>query len=408
MKVSARVRVSGPLATYVEEFAAALSAQGYTDLSIANQLRLVAHLSRWLARRAIAPSQITAHVVEQFIAERRRTHTTFRSPRALAPLLRFLRSLEVVPAAPPEALPADELLRRYQSHLSDDRELTLRCVRDYVAVADDFLAGRAPVDLVAADVTAYVQVHADTPGLLGRLTALRSVLRFLFLIGKTSVNLTHAVPSASCRRLVSLPKGLDKAEIDAMLATCDRRTTTGRRDYAALLLMVRLGLRAGEVATLTLDDIDWRAGEVVIFGKGGSTGLLPVPNDVGKAIVSYLRRRPKHVETRCLFLQRCAPYRDATAGMVKAIARRALRAAGISPSGAHRLRHAAATQMLRRGASLTEIAQVLRHRHIDTTAIYAKVDRDRLRTLAPPWPTGYTSGFEQLRQMAQPWPGGVS
>lgn len=408
MKVSALVRVVGPLATYVGEFGAALSARGYTDLSIANQLRLVAHLSRWLAHRAIAPGQITTHVVEQFIGDRRRTHTAFRSPRALAPFLRFLRALDVISAAQPEAFPTDESLRRYRSHLSDDRDLTLRCIRDYLGVADDFLAGRAPVDLAAADVTAWVRVHADTPGLLGRLTALRSVLRFLFLVGKTSVNLSHAVPSAACRRLVSLPKGLDKTETDAMLATCDRRTTTGRRDYAALLLMVRLGLRAGEVASLTLDAIDWRAGEVVIFGKGGSTGRLPVPSDVGEAIVSYLRRRRRQVESRCLFLQRCAPYRDATAGMVKALARRALRAAGISPSGAHRLRHSAATQMLRRGASLTEIAQVLRHRHIDTTAIYAKVDRDRLRTLAPPWPTGHTTGIELLQELAQPWPGGAS
>ncbi len=408
MKVSARVRVSGPLVTYVEGFADALSARGYTDFSIANQLRLVAHLSRWLAGRAIALSQITPYTVEQFIAERRHTHTMFRSPRALAPFLLFLRSLDVVPAAPSEPLPADELLRKYHSHLSDDRELTLGRVRGYVAVADDFLANRSPGDLVAADVTAYVQAHANSGGLLGRLTALRSVLKFVFLIGKTSVNLTHAVPSASCRRLVSLPKGLDNAEVDEMLATCDRRTTTGRRDYAALLLMVRLGLRAGEVATLTLDDIDWRVGEVVIFGKSGSTGRLPVPNDVGESIVSYLRRRPRHVETRCLFLPCRAPYRDATAGMVCSLARRALLAADISPSGAHRLRHTAATQMLRRGASLTEIAQVLRHRHIDTTAIYAKVDLDRLSTLAPPWPTGYRSRLEQLQKLAQHWPGGGS
>ncbi len=409
MKVSAQVRVSGPLATYVWGFAAALSAQGYTDLSLANQLRLVAHLSRWIAQRAVTPGQITAYVVEQFIADRRCTHTAFRTPRALAPLLEFLRSVGVVPTAPPEELPPDGVLRKYHSHLADDRKLKPRRVRDYVGVADDFLAGRPPADLVAADVVAYVQVHVDRSDLLERLTALRSVLGFLFLFGKMPVNLTHAVPSASRRRLVSLPKGLEKAEVGAMLATCDRRTTTGRRDYAALLLMVRLGLRAGEVATLTLDDIDWEAGEMVVHGKGGSTSRLPLPSDVGEAIVSYLRRRRcTQVAARALILQSLAPYRGGTASMITNIARHALRAAGISSGSSHRLRHTAATQMLRHGATLTEIAQVLRHRHIDTTAIYAKVDRDRLRTLAQPWPIGHLIGLESLREMAPPWPGGAS
>jgi len=409
MKVSAQVRISGPLATYVGGFAAALASQGYTDLSSANQLRLMAHLSRWIGRRVIGPDQITAEVVEQFIADRRRTHTAFHTPRALAPLLQFLRSVDVVAAAPPEELPTDEVLRKYHCHLSDDRKLKPRRVRDYVGIADDFLAGRPPADLVAADVVAYVRVHVDRPDLLERLTALRSVLGFLFLFGKMPVNLTHAVPSALRRRLVSLPKGLEKAEVDAMLAACDRRTTMGRRNYAALVLMVRLGLRAGEVATLTLDDIDWEAGEVIVHDKGGSTSRLPLPSDVGEAIVSYLRRRRcPQVSTRALILQSRAPYRGATASMIAAIAQHVLRAAGISRGGAHRLRHTAATQMLRHGASLTEIAQVLRHRHIDTTAIYAKVDRDRLRTLAQPWPTGHLVGFELLREMAQSWPGGAS
>lgn len=409
MKVSARVRVSGPLVSYVEGFTAALSAQGYTDRSIANQLGLVAHLSRWIDRRVIAPEQITAYVVERFIADRRRTHAALRSPRALEPLLAYLRSVGArVPAADPPPLSEDEILCAYDRYLAEERGVQAQRRRRCLAVASEFLRDRDVVGLALADVTEYVQAHVDQPCLSGRLSALRSVLRFLFLKGDTLTNLVYAVPSASHRRQVSLPKGLEKAEVDAMLATCDRRTTTGRRDYAALLLMVRLGLRAGEVAALDLDDIDWEAGEMVVHGKGGSIGRLPLPTDVGEAIVSYLRRRRRQGESRCLLLQSRAPYRDATAGMVKCIVRHALVDASISPGGAHRLRHTAATQMLRQGASLTEIAQVLRHRHIDTTAIYAKVDRDKLQDLAQPWPTGYAIEYDQLCMLAQPWPGGAA
>jgi integrase len=371
---------------------------------------MIAHLSRWLAERAMAPAEITAHVVEQFVAERRRrTHTARCSPRRVAPLLQYLRTLDVLPATAPEQLPSNEVLRAYDRYLAEERVVERRRRRYYVGVAGEFLGERQAADLAAADVTRDVRAHVGQRGLLERLTALRSVLSFLFLRGHAPLNLVHAVPSASRRRLVSLPKGLEQAEIHALLATCDRRTTIGRRNYAALLLMVRLGLRAGEVAALTLDDIDWEAGEIAVHGKGGSTGRLPLPTDVGEAIVSYLRRRRRPLlETRSLFVRSRAPHRGGTAGMFISTASRVLRAGGISFGGSHRLRHTAATQMLRAGASLTEIAQVLRHRHIDTTAIYAKVDRDGLRTLAQPWPSANLVSNDQLREMAQPWPGGAA
>lgn len=409
MKVSAKVRVSGPLGGYVAGFAVALRSQGYTDLSLADHLRMVAHLSRWLAARAVPPTEITADVVEQFVAERVHTHTAPCSPRRLGPLLQYLRTLGVLHAAAPEESPSNEILRAYDEYLIEERVVKPSRRRHYVEVAGEFLADRSAADLVAADVTRDVRAHVGRTALAARLTALRSVLSFLFLRGHAPLNLVHAVPSASRRRLLSLPKDLEKAEVAAVLASCDRRTTIGRRNYAALLLMVRLGLRAGEVAALELDDIDWEAGEVVVHGKGGSTGRLPLPTDVGEAIVSYLRRRrPPQIETRSLFLRSRAPHRGGTAGMFIAMACGALRAVGIPFGGSHRLRHTAATQMLRAGASLTEIAQVLRHRHIDTTAIYAKVDRDGLRTLAQPWPTAKCVCNDQLREMAHPWPGGVA
>jgi integrase/recombinase XerD len=409
MKVSARVHVSGPLVPYVAGFAATLRSQGYTDLSLANQLRLGAHLSRWLAERALGLTQLTAEVVEQFVADRRETHTALCSVRGLAPLLQYLQKIDVVPAAAPEPAPSNEVLRAYERYLVEERVVKPRRRRYYVEVAREFLADRQVADLVAADVARDVRAHVDRADLPERLTALRAVLSFLFVRGHAPINLVHAVPSASRRRLVSLPKGLDMPEIRAVLANCDRRTTMGRRNYAALLLMVRRGLRAGEVAALTLDDIDWEAGEIVVHGKGTSIGRLPLPTDVGEAIVSYLRRRrPPQVESRSLFLRSRAPHRGGTAAMFTGLASHSLRAAGVSSGGSHRLRHTAATQMLRAGASLTEIAQVLRHRHVDTTAIYAKVDRDGLRTLAPPWPTVDFVYDEQLRRLAQPWPGGAA
>jgi len=383
VKKSARVRVSGPLVPFVEGFAMELSAQGYVDESIAGHLRLAAHLSRWIAQRAIGPEQVTGYVVEHFVAARRCTHRLYRSQEGLNPLLQHLRSQGVVPLAAPSEAPSNELLVEYDRYLVEERPVKPQRRTAYVTVASEFLEGREVARLASADVTTFVRAHRDRPDLLELLTALRSALRFLFLRGYVPTNLVHAVPAASQRRLVSLPKVLDEAEVGAVLATCDRRTTLGRRNYAALLLMVRLGLRAGEVAALTLDDIDWEAGEMAVRGKGGSAGRLPLPADVGEAIVSYLRRRwSAQLETRSLFLRNRAPYREGTTGMFVALAGRALRAAGVPSGGAHRLRHTAATEMLRRGATLTEIAQVLRHRHIDTTAIYAKVDRNRLRTLA--------------------------
>ncbi len=406
MKKSSRVRVSGPLTPYTGGFAEELVVHGYADPSIADQVRLVAHLSRWMALRAITAEQITSYVVEQFVAERRTT--MFRTTRALVPFVRYLRTLGVVRAEKPSTVPGSELLRSYGRYLLEERGVKEGRHRECMALASEFLEGRDVAQLGAADVTTFVTEIRDQPNLLGRLSGLRSVLGYLYLQGHTAVNLVPAVPSASRRRLVSLPKTLDEAQVDAMLTTWDRRTTVGRRNYAALLLMVRLGLRAGEVAALTLDDIDWDVGEAVVRGKGATQGRLPLPADVGEAIVSYLKRRRRGAASRSLFLQSRAPCRDATTGRIKAIAASALRASGVPSGGAHRLRHTAATQMLRRGASMTEIAQVLRHRHIDTTAIYAKVDHDRLRTLARPWPTGHEVSRDRLRVMALPWPGGAA
>ena len=244
--------------------------------------------------------------------------------------------------------------------------------------------------LCAAQVTSFLAGECPKRSVSGArdlVCALRSLLRYLHVAGLISAPLVWAVPSVADLRDRSLPRGLESAAVNRLLASCDRRRLVGRRDYAILLLLSRLGLRAGEVAAIRLDDVDWRRGELLVHGKGNRQDMLPLPVDVGEAMVSYLRRRPC-CEARALFLRVTAPRAAMDRCTVAWVVRAACDRAGMARVGAHRLRHTAATQMLRAGASLAEIGQVLRHREQKTTAIYAKVDRTALRPLAPPWPGG--------------------
>jgi integrase/recombinase XerD len=405
MSVAARVRMSGPLTRYVEGFAAELTAHGYTDLSLANQLRLMSDLSRWLEAAKTPVDKIDHEVVARFLAKRRRTHTQFITERAVSPLLRYLQVAGVVSVVASDRRPPDELLREYERYLVEERAVLPTRQALCLAVAGEFLDRKRVAALKAKDVTRFVDACACRPGLSGTLSALRSVLRFLFITSKTTLNLIQAVPSVPRWKLASLPKFLETSELDAVFATCDRRTLVGCRNYAVLVLIGRLSLRAGEVAALQLEDVDWTTGEIVIRGKGRALGRLPLPADIGEAMVAYLLRATRSKTTRALFVRCRAPYDAVQPGSIIAIAKTALRAAGIASGGAHRLRHTAATQMLRRGASMTEIAQVLRHRHVDTTAIYAKVDRDALRSIAKVWPVDVVD-IEHLRALAQVWPEG--
>jgi integrase len=250
--------------------------------------------------------------------------------------------------------------------------------------------------LTAADVTGFVL--AACPGrAVGSakliVCALRSLLRWLHLTGTVPMSLAGAVPSVAGRRLSGLPKGLEPGQLRRLLASCDRRTPTGLRDYAILLLLARLGLRAGEVARLGLDDLDWRHGEIGVLGKGNRAERLPLPAEVGAAIVGYLRRgRPDTAQGRSVFVRVHAPHRALTSGGVTMVVFDAAQRAGLGRMHAHRLRHTAATAMLRAGSPLAEVGQVLRHRSALTTAIYAKVDRDALAVLARPWPVVDSGG----------------
>jgi site-specific recombinase XerD len=398
--------MTGPLTPHAEGFAAELAAHGYTDLSAANQLRLMADLSRWLEAVHIPVAAIDHRTVVRFLAKRRRTHTQFITDRGLAPLLEYLGSIDAVAFARPTGGPASKLLQDYERYLVEERAVLAARRQLCLTIASEFLKRKRVATLTAKHVTRFVDRCAGRPNLLGVASALRSLLRFLFITSKTPRDLVYAVPSTPRWRLSSLPKFLEMSELKAVFATCDRRTLVGCRDYAVLLLLGRLGLRSCEVAALQLEDVEWTVGEILIRGKGKMLSRLPLPVDVGEAVVAYLRRASRSKTTRALFVRSRAPYDAISAGAVIAIGQRALRAAGITSGGAHRLRHTAATQMLRRGASFTEIAQVLRHRYVDTTAIYAKIDHDSLRSIARTWPLDILDG-DSLRALAPSWPGGA-
>jgi integrase len=267
-------------------------------------------------------------------------------------------------------------------------------------VARLFLATRAELPdlgldaLNGNDILAFVLEkcrHRSVGSARYVVAGLRSFLRFCHLAGLTPRPLADSVPGVASWRLANLPRTLDAREVARLLASCDRRSTFGRRDFAVLTLLVRLGLRAGEVASLRLDDIDWRMGELVVSGKGPKRERLPLPRDVGAAIAAWLERGRPRCDAREVFTRVRAPHCGLSSVGISAIVASACKRAGLERVYAHRLRHTAATEMLRAGAGLEEIGQVLRHESLLTTAIYAKVDRIALRALARPWP-GADSG----------------
>jgi len=290
----------------------------------------------------------------------------------------------------------EEVAVGYRRYLLLERGLSDATVECYEPRARRFLAhrdgpeGLRLAELTAADVSGFLAHECPRHGAASAqllVSVVRSLLRYLYVAGLIAAPLEWAVPAVAALKGRSLPQALDSATITALLGTCDRRRTVGRRDYAILLLLSRLGLRASEVAGLRLDDVGWRAGELVVRGKGGRVDSLPLPVDVGEAVASYLRRRPSDSDgCRALFLKVVAPVGPMSRYAVGAVVREACWRAGMPRMGCHRLRHTAATGMLRSGATLEEIGQVLRHRERRTTAIYARVDRGTLRAVAMPWP----------------------
>ena len=393
------VRMVGPLASYAPGFDRELRSRGYTRLSAVWQLRLMAHVSRWLASEELDGAAFTPERVEEFCGVRRRAgYTALLTPRALAPLQEFLRGRGVLAEGPPAPAPASEkeqLLARYRDHLVGERGLVPAVVSRYLKAAALFLdqvpggaVGRPALDAAAVSVFCARELPRNSRANAANLaSALRSFLRFLHLEGMVGAPVAQAVPAVANRKGQGLPRALPPATptVARLLASCDRRTRLGRRDYAMLMLLARLGLRAGEVASLSLDDIGWRSGELTVHGKGGRDDRLPLPADVGAALAAWLRIRPK-AQTRAVFLRANAPISAISPRGVAWAVYNACDRSGVPRAGAHRLRHSLATQMLGAGASLAEVGQVLRHARVATTAIYAKVDHRALDALVLPWP----------------------
>ena len=386
--------VPGPLERYASGFRAWLLEQGYTPLTTVPQLQLMAHVSRWLGRGGLTAAGLTREEADRFLAARRAAGNP-RHPAGLRPLLNYLGGLGALPPEPP-APPLDAasaLIGEFAEYLRCERGLAPMTVGAYSSRAARFVARYAPDGdpgvIKPGDVTSAVL--ADASGLSAGAgqhlaCALRAFLRYCHVRGLTGADVSAAALAVTGRRTTMLPRGLEPGTIEALLAACDRDEPDGRRDYAVILLLARLGLRAGEAARLRLDDVNWRAGEIGIRGKGGQYDILPLPADVGSALVAWLRDGRPAVSFREVFTTVTAPTRPLTREAAANIVRRACARAGLPVFGAHRLRHSAACAMIGAKVPMAGIAQAMRHRSHGVTAIYARAGIDRLRPLARPWP----------------------
>jgi len=396
------VRV-GPLGPHIDGFATLVSRQGYCHQNGWQKIRLVADLSQWLTRRRIELTELNERQAVVFLEARWKRVLHHSGEQAtITLLLRHLRQAAVIPPAVASAVcsPIDSIEQGYGHFLLQERGVLPVTAGQYLAAARRFLSHRFSTgliklkDLRPRDVARFVLHDSSRRGRRSSqlcASALRSFLSYLFQQGRIPTNLAAAVPTVAGWRLSELPRYLEPAQVEKVLRCCDRRRKIGKRDYAILLLLARLELRAGEVGGLTLDDIDWSAGELCVRGKGSRVDRLPLLQDVGKAIVDYLKKGRPTCLSRHLFIQCKAPYeRFANSGSIGNVARGALVRAQLDlpHHGAHVFRHSLATRMLGSGASLAQIGQVLRHQLVQTTEIYAKVNLAALRALAQPWPGG--------------------
>ena len=395
-------RVTGPLAVYAAGFAARLTFQGYAESSASRQLGLMAQLSAWLAGQGLGAGQLSPATAGRFVPVMRATRTYLVSARALSPLLGYLRAMGAAPpcaAAAPAEGSTEALLHAYEEHLRGDRGVCERTVAIYAPFAEAFLAALAGLggeltpalaDLTGPQALGVVagQVRSGTAASARQVAQVdRSVLRFLHAAGWIPRPLEMVVPKVA-RRWPPVPAARpDAAAAAAMLGSCDRGAEVGRRDYAVLLLLARLGLRSCEVAGLTLDDLHWRRGEVTVRGKGGRVDVLPLPWDVGEAVAGYLAARPApSAQTRAVFLTVRAPRRGLAKGGVASVVQHACHKSGTARCGPHSFRHALGRGLLAAGAPLAEVGELLRHADTTVTAIYARVDHASLAALVRPWP----------------------
>lgn len=393
----------GPLGHHINGYAALLYRQGYARQFARRQIGWVGGLGRWLQQHRLQAKDLHSGTVARYLRFRaKRGRLQYGESFVFKQFLSLLRGQGLLPPeAPPPLKNARQVVEEdFEEYLSKERGLCQATLLQYVPIVRCFLAecfGQRPLrfdQMRVTDVTSYVRRHAfdSSPARAKHLvTALRAFLRYLRHQGHIATNLAACVPPVAFWRLSTLPKFLTSEQVQQTLDACDHCTPQGRRNYAILLLLSRLGLRACEVVALTLEDIRWDTGEITVHGKGGRRARLPLPHDVGQSMANYLRKDRPSCSSRRVFLRSRAPREGfANSKAISTLVHRALKQGGVTSvsGGAHLFRHTLATQMLRRGASLTEIAELLRHRGINTTAIYAKVDLEALRALAQSWPGG--------------------
>lgn len=396
MATSKRGAPSGPLGQYAAGFRTWLLKRGYSPGHAEWHLRLMADASGWLEGGGLTVGGLTAGAAGRFLDARHAAGR--REPKTLAglrPMLDYLGGLGALPPEPPGSPPgaAARLIAEYEEYLRAERGLAPETVKAYSARAARFLArfapGGDPGTIRPEDVTAAVlsdagRVSAASAQLL--VSVLRSFLRWCHVRGMAGADVASAAMTVTGRRVSMLPRGLEPGQVSALLASCDRSRPAGRRDYAVILLLARLGFRSGEIARIRLDDIGWRAGEIGIRGKGGGYDVLPLPADAGAALAAWLRDGRPAAGFREAFTTVTAPWRPLSPGGVGAIVRSAAVRGGMEEFGPHRLRHTAACAMIGAKVPLAGISRALRQRNTQVTAVYARAGLDRLRPLARPWP----------------------
>ncbi len=390
-------RRPGALGPWVESYRTWLLVAGYTPQTVRLMLKDVGHLGRWMDAEGIGPGQLTLADVEALLAHQRASGVA-RVPSIgmLRALLRFLREARVMVTEEPVALTALEaLIADYRQWMFKDRGLAEMTVLRYETIATRFLTSRVtdtdPTGVAGLDGRVVAQFllaecsRVCVGSAKGRVAELRSLLRFLHLRGLTARSLAESIPGVAGWRETTIPPVMPQADIESLIESCDPSSLDGIRDRAIVLLLARLGLRSIEISRLSLDDIDWRAGDLLVRGKARRDDRLPLPEDVGAALAEYLKLRGPH-SSRRVFLTLRAPTRPIRADLVGDVIQRHCRQAAVAHVGPHRLRHTLATRMLAQGVPLSDISQVLRHSDLATTAVYAKVDLGRLRQVARPWP----------------------
>jgi site-specific recombinase XerD len=388
----------------VLDYLSQLRTAGFAEKTLRTKRTIVAAFLRWARNRRVPCIELSTTDLEAFLEGCRPGHNSrWRYARGI--LLGLLAFLHLNGARPGPLEPLDDscrtgLLARYQDFLINERGLTKQTVYVYTPLVRTAIVGlsrhsgsQRPCEWNAEAVHAFLLERSHNRSCEGvRLVAvtLRSLLRFLYLRGEVAFDLSLGVSRFQKWKLATVPTYLSPAEVEKVLAACDVATPTGRRDRAILLLLARLGLRAGEVVTLEVGDIAWRAGEILVRGKGQQRDHLPLPPDVGEAIALYLRQDRGESASPRAFLRLKAPREGLTGpAAVGHIVRKLLARVGIirtSRGAAHMFRHSLATRMIRHGASISEIAEVLRHRSQNTTGLYAKVAFQTLREVARPWP----------------------